>query len=253
MSGCNCVVNLERGDMVQVTMPKPYIKYKIISSSRSSYFFLYIFLFFHHFLYFPVLGLRFLYFPIFQYKKERKKRMDSENSERLVLQIDASETGLGATFMQENQPIAYASRAFTDTETKYAQIEKELLSVILGLERLNKFCSKHQLCTFLFLVYIEDVCHISATVATYAVIVLVLHEAVSSKLILAVCDLTSLELEMYIADTLSRAYLKDLPNDNESDFEGVNMLSDLPISEQNISEIQQAVPSRFGHILSQYL
>jgi hypothetical protein len=28
-------VNLERGDTVQVTMPKPYIKYKIISSSRS--------------------------------------------------------------------------------------------------------------------------------------------------------------------------------------------------------------------------
>ena len=45
--------------------------------------------------------------------------------------------------------------------------------------------------------------------------------------------------EMYIADTLSRAYLKDLPNDNESDIEGVNMLSDLPISEQRISEIQQ--------------
>jgi hypothetical protein len=33
--------------------------------------------------------------------------------------------------------------------------------------------------------------------------------------------------------------LKDLPNDNESDIEGVNMLSDLPISEQRISEIQQ--------------
>jgi hypothetical protein len=31
--------------------------------------------------------------------------------------------------------------------------------------------------------------------------------------------------EMYIADTLSRAYLKHLPNDNESDIEGVNMLS----------------------------
>jgi hypothetical protein len=28
-------VNLERGDMVQVTMQKPYIKYKIISSGRS--------------------------------------------------------------------------------------------------------------------------------------------------------------------------------------------------------------------------
>jgi hypothetical protein len=30
-----CAVNLERGDTVQVTIPKPYIKYKIISSSRS--------------------------------------------------------------------------------------------------------------------------------------------------------------------------------------------------------------------------
>ena len=44
---------------------------------------------------------------------------------------------------------------------------------------------------------------------------------------------------MYIAATLSRAYLKDIPNDNESDIEGVNMPSDLPISEQRISEIQQ--------------
>ena len=58
---------------------------------------------------------------------------------QLVLQIDASETGLGATFMQENQPIAYASRALTDTETKYAQIERELLSVILGLERFHQY------------------------------------------------------------------------------------------------------------------
>ena len=52
---------------------------------------------------------------------------------QLVLQSDASETGLGATIMQENQPIAYASRALADTETRYAQIEKELLSVIFRL------------------------------------------------------------------------------------------------------------------------
>ena len=30
-----CAVNLERGDTVQFTIQKPYIKYKIISSSRS--------------------------------------------------------------------------------------------------------------------------------------------------------------------------------------------------------------------------
>ena len=52
---------------------------------------------------------------------------------QLVVQSDASETGFDATIIQENQPIAYASRALTDTETRYAQIEKELLSVIFEL------------------------------------------------------------------------------------------------------------------------
>jgi hypothetical protein len=34
-TGSRCAVNLERGETVQVTMPKSHIKYKIISSSRS--------------------------------------------------------------------------------------------------------------------------------------------------------------------------------------------------------------------------
>jgi hypothetical protein len=35
LTGSRCAVNLERVNTVQVTMPKPHIKYKIISSSRS--------------------------------------------------------------------------------------------------------------------------------------------------------------------------------------------------------------------------
>ncbi|CAG2188277.1 unnamed protein product [Mytilus edulis] len=57
----------------------------------------------------------------------------------LTLQSDASETGLGAAILQENQPIAYASRALTDTETRYAQIEKELLSVVFGLQKFHQY------------------------------------------------------------------------------------------------------------------
>ena len=40
-------------------------------------------------------------------------------------QCDSSQSGLGAALMQNGHPIVYASRALTETEYRYAQIEKE--------------------------------------------------------------------------------------------------------------------------------
>ena len=37
--------------------------------------------------------------------------------------------------MQEGKPIAYGSKALSDTEKNYAQIEKEMLTVVYGLEK----------------------------------------------------------------------------------------------------------------------
>ena len=51
--------------------------------------------------------------------------------EEVTLQCDASQFGLGAALLQNGQPVAYASCALTDTETCYAQIEKELFFCIL--------------------------------------------------------------------------------------------------------------------------
>ena len=56
-----------------------------------------------------------------------------------VLQCDALKDGLGAYLLQSGQPIAYASRALTPTEIHYAQIERELLSVVFGVEKFSEF------------------------------------------------------------------------------------------------------------------
>ena len=56
-----------------------------------------------------------------------------------MLQCDASHTGLGATLLQNAQPVADASCSLTDTEPNYAQIEKELLAIVFGAEKLNQY------------------------------------------------------------------------------------------------------------------
>ena len=55
----------------------------------------------------------------------------------LTVHTDASEYGLGAALLQNNRPIAFASKTLTDVETHYANIERECLSVVFGLERFH--------------------------------------------------------------------------------------------------------------------
>ena len=52
----------------------------------------------------------------------------------MVLQVDASKIGLGATILQDDQPVAYASKALTDTERHWANIEREAYALVFGCE-----------------------------------------------------------------------------------------------------------------------
>ena len=56
-----------------------------------------------------------------------------------LVQVDASGRGLGAVFLQDKKPIAYASKSLTDAEKRYANIERELLAVVFGAERFHTY------------------------------------------------------------------------------------------------------------------
>ncbi|VDI51087.1 Hypothetical predicted protein [Mytilus galloprovincialis] len=113
----------------------------------------------------------------------------------LTLQSDASETGLGAAILQENQPIAYASHH----KPLESILKKPLHCAPKRLQRMMLQLQKYNI----QLVYKPG-------------------------------------KEMYLADTLSRAYLKDTHTESESEeIEAINMIKDLAISEERLKEIQQ--------------
>lgn len=57
----------------------------------------------------------------------------------LTLSVDASQKGLGAVILQVGKPIAYASRAMTINQQRYAQIEKETLAIVYGCEKFHQY------------------------------------------------------------------------------------------------------------------
>ena len=62
-----------------------------------------------------------------------------DRNKLVTLQCDASLTGLGAYIIQDSKPIAFASKSLTDTETRYANTERELLVIIFGCEKFQTY------------------------------------------------------------------------------------------------------------------
>ena len=59
------------------------------------------------------------------------------------ISADASAYGVGAVLLQKSdghwKPVIYASRSLTDTESRYAQIEKEALATTWACERFSDY------------------------------------------------------------------------------------------------------------------
>ena len=61
----------------------------------------------------------------------------------VTIQCDASGKGLGAVLLQEGKPVCYASRALTDTESRYAAIEAEMLAVVFACRKFHHSIHQH--------------------------------------------------------------------------------------------------------------
>ena len=56
-----------------------------------------------------------------------------------MLEIDASQKGLGAALLQDERVIAFASKTLTQTQSNYSNIEREALGLVHGIQRFHTY------------------------------------------------------------------------------------------------------------------
>ena len=52
--------------------------------------------------------------------------------------------GLGATLLQNGQPVAFSSRTLSAVEQRYAQIEKECLTIVFGCQKFSQYIRRRE-------------------------------------------------------------------------------------------------------------
>ena len=151
-------------------------------------------------------------------------------SDEVTVQCDASKDGLGAALMQCGQPVAFASRALTECESRYAQIEKECLAIVFACERFNSY------------LYGRDVVNVETDHMPLEAIFKKPLEATPARLQRMRLRLQCYSLnvtykrgaQMYLADTLSRAvahvHASELESDSSRELEEVDPTLSLMVS-----------------------
>lgn len=57
----------------------------------------------------------------------------------LYLEVDASQKGLGVALTQDGKPVAFASKTLNECQSRYSNIEREMLAIVHGIQRYHTY------------------------------------------------------------------------------------------------------------------
>ncbi|PFX33017.1 Uncharacterized protein K02A2.6 [Stylophora pistillata] len=150
------------------------------------------------------------------------------SNEQVEGEGDASEKGIGFAFMQEGQPVTYASRSLTKAEQNYSKIEKELLTQVFGMEHNHQYVYGRKVTLWTDHKPLEIIAKKPLA-------------AVPKRLQRLMMRLTQYDVEikyrrgpeMFLVDTLSRAYLPQEHHPGKADQEVERIHSTLKATSLN--------------------
>jgi hypothetical protein len=170
-----------------------------------------------------------------------------DGKSEVTIQCDSSQAGIGAVLLQDGKPVTYTSRAMTPTEQRYAQIEKEMLAIVHSCTKFDQ--------------YIYGRLEVKVQ-SDHKPLETIFKKPIASspkrlQRMLLFLQKYSLKVEykkgkhMYIADTLSRAYLKQYPKKEDKydvlaveefeicqELEAINLTEEVPNSKKRMEEIR---------------
>ncbi len=153
----------------------------------------------------------------------------------IKIQADASSTGLGACLLQQDQPIAYTSRALTETESRYAQIERELLAIVFAAEQFRHYIYNQEVEVESDHSPLEQIHKKSLLNASPRLQLMLL------RLLRYNLNIRYLKgSKMYIADTLSRAYIQGDTPTELGEMRVHSLVADFPASPERLNCIRDA-------------
>ncbi|XP_063388061.1 uncharacterized protein K02A2.6-like isoform X1 [Cydia fagiglandana] len=136
-----------------------------------------------------------------------------DSNKDVVVSVDCSSEGVGACLLQDRQPIAYASKALTECQKGYAQVEREMFAIVFGCIKFHKYIlGKHTL---------VETDHSALEILFKKPLSLVPARLQRMMLKIQGYDITVKYVpgkQMYISDFLSRSFLVD-KNDETKEFD----------------------------------